>query len=45
MRLHSSEVEATGWRIEKLTDLAQRLRDASPGIAGRLFHVRQPPQA
>jgi hypothetical protein len=35
MRLHSGEVEATGWRIEKLTDLAQRLRDASPGIAGR----------
>src|SRR6185312_3712287 len=35
MRLHSGEVEATGWRIEKLTDRAQRLRDASPGIAGR----------
>ena len=35
MRLHPGEVEATGWRVAKLSDVVQRLRDASPGIAGR----------
>jgi hypothetical protein len=35
MLLHPGEVEATGWRVEKLSDVVQRLRDASPGVAGR----------
>lgn len=35
MRLHPGEVEAHGWRVEQLSDLLQRLRDASPGVAGR----------
>jgi hypothetical protein len=30
MRLHPGEIEATGWRVEKLTDVLQRLSDASP---------------
>ena len=35
MLLHPGEVEATGWRVERLSDVVQRLRDASPGVAGR----------
>jgi pantothenate kinase len=35
MLLHPGEVEATGWRVEKLSDVLQLLRDASPGVAGR----------
>ena len=35
MRLHPGEVEATGWRVEQVSELVQRLRDASPGVAGR----------
>jgi hypothetical protein len=35
MRLHPGEVEATSWRVEKVSDVVQRLRDASPGVAGR----------
>ena len=35
MRLHPGEVEPNGWRVEQLSDLLQRLRDASPGVAGR----------
>jgi hypothetical protein len=35
LRLHPGEIEATGWRVEKLSDVLQRLRDASPGVAGR----------
>jgi hypothetical protein len=35
MRLHPGEVEATGWRVEQVSDVVQRLRDAPPGVAGR----------
>ncbi|TWP51765.1 hypothetical protein FKR81_12940 [Lentzea tibetensis] len=35
MRLHPGEVEATGWRVEKLADVVQRLRDAAPDVTGR----------
>jgi putative protein kinase ArgK-like GTPase of G3E family len=35
MRLHPGEVEAGNWRVEKLSDVLQRLLDASPGAAGR----------
>jgi ABC-type cobalamin/Fe3+-siderophores transport system ATPase subunit len=33
--LRPGEIEATGWRVEKLSDVLQRLRDASPGVVGR----------
>jgi hypothetical protein len=35
MRLHPGEVEATGWRPEKLSDVVQRLREAAPDVTGR----------
>jgi hypothetical protein len=35
MRLHPGEVPATGWRVEKLSDVLQRLRQAAPDVAGR----------
>ncbi len=35
MRLHPGEVQATGWRVEKLRDVLQRLRDAAPDVTGR----------
>jgi ABC-type cobalamin/Fe3+-siderophores transport system ATPase subunit len=35
MLLHPGEIEGTGWRVEKLTDVLQRLSDASPGVVGR----------
>jgi energy-coupling factor transporter ATP-binding protein EcfA2 len=35
MRLHPGEVEATGWRVEKLSDVLERLRDAAPDVVGR----------
>lgn len=35
MRLHPGEVEARGWRVATLSDVVQRLRDASPGVVGR----------
>ena len=35
MRLHPGEVEATGWRVEKLADVVRRLRDAAPDVTGR----------
>ena len=35
MRLHPGEVEATEWRVEMLSDVLRRLRDASPGVTGR----------
>jgi uridine kinase len=35
MRLHPGEVEATGWRVEQVSDVVRRLRAASPGVAGR----------
>lgn len=35
MRLHPGEVEASGWRVEKLSVVLQRLREASPDITGR----------
>jgi pantothenate kinase len=35
MRLHPGEVEATGWRVEKLADVLRRLREAAPDVAGR----------
>ena len=35
MRLHPGEVEASGWRVVKLSDVLQRLRAASPGVIGR----------
>ena len=35
MRLHPGEVEATGWRVERLSGLVQRLREAAPDVVGR----------
>jgi hypothetical protein len=35
MRLHPGEVEATGWRVEQLSAVVRRLRDAAPGVVGR----------
>jgi hypothetical protein len=35
MRLHPGEVEASGWRVAKLSDVVQQLHDASPGVVGR----------
>jgi AAA15 family ATPase/GTPase len=35
MRLHPGEIEASGWRVEGLPDVVQRLLDASPGVVGR----------
>ncbi|ONI92022.1 hypothetical protein ALI22I_06195 [Saccharothrix sp. ALI-22-I] len=35
MRLHPGEVQATGWRVEKLSDVVRRLREAAPGVTGR----------
>lgn len=35
MRLHPGEVEATGWRVETLSDVVARLRTAAPDVAGR----------
>jgi pantothenate kinase len=35
MRLHPGEVQATGRRVEKLTDVLQRLREAAPDVTGR----------
>jgi uridine kinase len=35
MRLHPGEVQATGWRVEKLSDVVQRLREAAPDVTGR----------
>ncbi|MFE9743272.1 uridine kinase [Saccharothrix saharensis] len=35
MRLNPGEVEATGWRVEALSDLARRLREAAGDVTGR----------
>jgi len=35
MRLHPGEVQATGWRVETLSDVVQRLREAAPDVTGR----------
>jgi uridine kinase len=35
MRLHPGEVAATGWRVDKLSDVLQQLRTAAPDVAGR----------
>jgi hypothetical protein len=35
MRLHPGEVEATGWRVERLTEVVRRLRAAAPDVVGR----------
>jgi ABC-type cobalamin/Fe3+-siderophores transport system ATPase subunit len=35
MRLHPGEVQATGWRVETLSDVVRRLRAAAPGVTGR----------
>jgi uridine kinase len=35
MRLHPGEVEATGWRVERLSEVVQRLRGAAPDVVGR----------
>jgi hypothetical protein len=35
MRLHPGEVEATGWRVERLSGVVQRLREAAPDVVGR----------
>ncbi|MCX2947826.1 uridine kinase family protein [Lentzea sp. NEAU-D7] len=35
MRLHPGEVEATGWRVLKLTDVVRRLLEEAPGVTGR----------
>jgi hypothetical protein len=35
MRLHPGEVEATGWRVARLSDVVRRLREAAPGVTGR----------
>lgn len=34
MRLHRGEAEAPGWRVERLSEVVRRLREAAPG-AGR----------
>jgi hypothetical protein len=35
VRLHPGEVEATGWRVEELSEVVRRLRAAGPDVAGR----------
>jgi hypothetical protein len=35
MRLHPGEVEATGWRVEKLSEVVRQLRAAAPEVVGR----------
>lgn len=35
MRLHPGEVQATGWRVETLSDVVQRLRVAARDVTGR----------
>jgi len=35
MRLHPGEVEAAEWRVETLSDVVQRLREAAPDVVGR----------
>jgi hypothetical protein len=35
MRLHPGEVEATGWRVEKLSAVVRRLREAAHDATGR----------
>lgn len=35
MRLHPGEVQATGWRVEKLSDVVRRLREAGSSVSGR----------
>lgn len=35
MRLHPGEVQATGWRVEELSDVVRRLREAAPDVTGR----------
>jgi hypothetical protein len=35
MRLHPGEVGATGWRVEPLSDVVRRLREAAPDVTGR----------
>jgi energy-coupling factor transporter ATP-binding protein EcfA2 len=35
MQLHPGEGEASGWRVERLWSVLQRLHHASPGVAGR----------
>ncbi len=35
MRLPPGEAPATGWRVETLSDVLQRLRKAAPDVAGR----------
>jgi hypothetical protein len=35
MRLHPGEVEATGWRVQTLSDVVLRLHEATPDVAGR----------
>jgi hypothetical protein len=35
MRLHPGEVEAAGWRVEKLSGVVQRLWEAAPDVTGR----------
>ncbi|MFJ6669476.1 hypothetical protein ACIQMJ_00040 [Actinosynnema sp. NPDC091369] len=35
MRLNPGEVQATGWRVEALSDVARRLREAAGDVTGR----------
>ena len=35
MLLHPGEIEATGWRVEKLVDVLGSLADVSPDVSGR----------
>ena len=35
MRLHPGEIEAAGWRVEKLSGVVQRLWEAAPDVTGR----------
>jgi hypothetical protein len=35
MRLHPGEVQATGWWVERLSDVVRRLREAAPDVTGR----------
>ncbi len=35
MRLHPGEIEASGWQVSRLSDVLQRLIDASSDVTGR----------
>jgi len=35
VRLRPGEIQATGWRVEKLSDVVRRLRETAPDVTGR----------